>query len=660
MRNKLIALVRPFDIFGLVPLMTFARAPKVYSRLSMFLSIFTLSVLLFIILYLGISVVKRQKPSFFQYQIPSTSNTEKLMFGDDTFPIKLSKNIGTLVYGQDFFFDAYAQSEWPVSVIFEFDEQTCSDDWSLECFPQTQDVGKSYIGNAGIDSFEIDLYTCATPGSGCATSSDIDTQLASGSFFFYYNDQVVDPYDFDEPIKIRPMQNSEPLQKDVYKIVIIYLEETEFITDNGWLLESLTTQRTLSVDRIQTYAADVTGDYRATLLIKYTGNKNVYKRTYPKIQDLLAQVSGIVAVMIPVVALLAFPYAQIKMKEYMVNELYEVKLNKKSDGGNGKGKNKNKTKGSGQVKDKHAANSILPEKFGTGNREQGSPQKRLVSSGPREKIIECPSPPLFESFENPKPLGNENDIIIEKPTALSRPSGLMMSPGEPQKSSFENSQAKFNALKKPGPGKSQIELISFEEGTPQKDEDGFLNKEVNELDKVEDDNCEEAIEVCGAPIFLNQARHSDKLNLTFRQFLKSYLKPQPEVEVIKKLENDLTDAMDLASLAKKSSDLDKLKAILFTPEERAIFDNLPISVVTVGVEQQVKNSKAKAKIVVNHYKWENSLRGNVEKVNEAYMKLRDVDKKTELQKRLLGFYESQYLEDYLAHAYQDGGGGKDS
>ena len=569
-----------------------------------------------------------------------------------------------------------------MNAYYEFDEQSCPNDPWFECFPQTQDVGKSSFVNSGYDSFEIDLYTCLTPGYGCATYSDINTQLSYSSFFFKYNEQVIDPYDFEEPIKIRPMQYSESLQMYVYKAVMIYLEETEFITDDGWLFESLTTKKSLSVNRIQTYVSDLTSVYRASLVIKYTADKNVYIRTYPKIQDLLAQVSGIVGVMIPVVALLAFPYAQLKMKEYMVNELYEVKLNPKTGGGKGqgeldeakqnkksddesadkdqgKGKGKGKNKAGGEkMNKKHAANSILPEKFGTGNREQGSPRKLLVPGGPKEKINECPSPPLFESFENSKAFGNENEMIIEKTTALSRPSGLMMSPGEPSKTTIENIQTKYNFLKKPGPGpgKSQVELISFEEGTPQKDEDGFLNKEVNELDKVEDDNCEEAIEVCGAPVFLNEARHTDKLNLTFRQFVKSYFKPQPEVEVIKKLENDLTDAMDLASLAKRSSDLDKLKAILFTPEERAIFDNLPISVVTVGVKQQVNNSKAKGKIVVNHYKWENSLRGNVEKVNEAYMKLRDVDKKSELQKRLLGFYESQYLEDYLAHAYQDGGG----
>ena len=658
MKEKLIAIFRPFDIFGLVPLMTFARAPKVYSKLSMFLSLFTLGVILFIILYLGIAVVQRKNPSFFQYSLPSTSNTERLMFGANTFPVEVSRNLGTLVNGQDFFFNAYVQTEYPANY-FEFDEYTCNDDWSFMCFPQSTDVGKSWIGNAGYDSFVVDLYTCWYPGYyGCVSQSDLDTQIGSSSFFFKYNDQVIDPYDFDEPIKIRPMQNSEPLQAYVYKSIIIYLIETEFITDDGWLLESLTTKRALSVDKIQTYASDRTGSYRASLVIKYTGNKVVYKRTYPKIQDLLAQISGIIAVLIPVVAILAFPYAQMKMKEYMVNELYEVKLPKKNDKGGpgksqGKGKNQKKTtKESEKGKAKPNVSIVFPEKFGTGNKEQDSPPKSLMQSmnmsDTRAKINEYPQPSLYENLESPSGFRGSNEIVIAPSTGVSRRSKLLsVSPSEPQKGTLDNIQTRHNTLKMPG--KSQIELASFEDANPQKDEDGFLNKEaVDEPEKIEEENNhEEAIEVRGQPLFLNQARHSDKLNMTFGRFLKSYFWKQPEIEVIKKVESDLTDAMDLATLAKKSSDLDKLKAILFTPEERAIFDNLPISVVAVGLEE-------KAKIVVNHYKWENSLRGNVEKVNEAYLKLKDVDKKSELQKRLLGFYESQYLEDFLAHAYQDG------
>ena len=646
MSDKIFALLRPLDIFGLVPLMTFARAPKVYSRLSMALSLSTLAVILFIILYLGIAVVQRRNPSFFQYSLPSTSVDDKLMFGADTFPIKLSKEIGTLVYGTDFFFDAYISTETPVDRVFEFDEAECPDDPTLECFPQSEEVGKSYLMNSGSDSFHIDLYQCATPGVGCASASDLDTQFSKGSFFFNYNDQVVDPYDFDEPIKDRIMQNGEPLMKNVYKLVVIYLQETEFTTDDGWLLESLTTKRALSVDSIITYHSDITDEYRASLLIKHTGNKIVYKRTYPKIQDLLAQISGIIAVMIPVVAVIAFPYAELKMKEYMVNELYEVKLTNKDDVGKGqmKGKNKKVQGEKVKVKTKQPSKSILPANFGAGNRQKiedkSSPEKDLISSSPRTKGHPYP---FSESFENSRiNIGSENGFITEKGTAVSRPSGVT-SIGDARKSSFvSNNQTKFNSLKRQAimPQQSPVEEGEGDSKLPPQ-------KEVEDLlDKLPDEANDEAIEVRGEPVFLNEARHSDKLHLTFGQFIKSYFRPQPEVEIIKKVSNDLTDTMDLATLAKKSSDLDKLKAILFSAEERAIFDNLPISVVMMSIEKQ--ENSVKEKIVVNHHKWEQSLRGNVEKVNEAYTKLREMEEKTELQRKLLGFYESQYLEDYLA------------
>ncbi len=254
--------------------------------------------------------------------------------------------------------------------------------------------------------------------------------------------------------------------------------------------------------------------------------------------------------------------------------------------------------------------------------------------------------PFSESFENSRVgLGSENGFMTEKNTAASRPSGVT-SIGDTRKSSFvSRNQTKFNSIKRQSIMPQQSPLEEEEEDQkmpPQKDVEDILEKLPDEKEAEQND---EAIEIRGEPVFLNEARHSDKLHLTFGQFIKSYFRPQPEVEIIKKVTNDLTDTMDLATLAKKSSDLDKLKAILFSEEERAIFDNLPISVVALGIEK--KENSAKGKIVVNHYKWENSLRGNVEKVNEAYVMLRDTEEKTELQRKLLGFYESQYLEDYL-------------
>jgi len=135
-------------------------------------------------------------------------------------------------------------------------------------------------------------------------------------------------------------------------------------------------------------------------------------------------------------------------------------------------------------------------------------------------------------------------------------------------------------------------------------------------------------------------RHSDKINVSFSKFLWSFVKQQPEMEIINKAEKEITDSMDIAALAKKCSDLDKLKMILLTPQERAIFDNLPVSVLSV------KSEKDSSKIAVNYYKWVKSEKGKKQKVDDAYVFLKKNAKKTELQRKLLGLYENQYLQDF--------------
>ena len=643
-RDKIYALLRPFDIFGLVPLMTFARAPKVYSRLSMFLSLTTLAGVFFLCIYLGLAVVQRKNPSFFQYSLPS-SGYKKIQFGPDTFPLKLMAPMGSLLFGPDYIWDAYVFSTVPSYQGWDFTEFPCNDPKFPDalCFGQTNFVGESFVTNSGADAFAINLFTCITPGmNGCSMPSQIDSQIAQTSMTISYTNKVVDPYDFENPIKDRVMTAVDALQVATFKQPTFYLQEIEVITDEGWLFESLRTQSALSVHEIQTYSSDVMGNRRAAVLVRYTGDKIVYKRSYPKIQDLLAEISGMVAVIIPVIAIFAFPYAEMKMREHMINELYEVKLPKRNPQKrppgrpNGSGKSKNQAIQMQKMKE----NTKFDGKDGkTANELSVVPKTGPISPQTRSNLL----PSGVQSLENSIVPMNGNDSV----------------PGSPLNSPNKDSRTKFNNLKK----RSRLVSPQFELPTPsersaspekpldqkdQKDEATLLNKEVEEIEvKEEDEKLEEVIEVGEKSVFLNQARHTDKLNLTFGQFVKSYFRPQPEVEIIKKVADDLTDAMDLASLAKKSADLDKLKAILFSPEERAIFDNLPTSVVTVGDQEDNK------KMEVSHYRWENSLRGNINKVNQAYVKLKSVDEKTDLQRKLLGFYESQYLEDYLKELHPE-------
>ena len=140
----------------------------------------------------------------------------------------------------------------------------------------------------------------------------------------------------------------------------------------------------------------------------------------------------------------------------------------------------------------------------------------------------------------------------------------------------------------------------------------------------------------------NPVRYSDKIDVSFLKFLWSFVKKQPEVEIIKRAEKALIDSMDIAVLSKKCSDLEKLKVLLLTPQERAIFDNLPTSVLAVSPA-----GGKSSKIFVNYSEWEKSMKGNMQKVQDAYASLKNQKQKSELQRKLLGLYESQHLQDFF-------------
>ena len=190
-RDKIYALLRPFVIFGLVPLMTFARAPKVYSRLSMILSLTTLAGVLFLIIYLGLAVVQRRNPSFFQYTLPATGY-DKITWTPETFPIEISTEVGNLKLVDDYMWTASAFTNvpgdpmqfWPFATADCVDPQIPG---SL-CFPKAPipNIGEAFITNQGPDGFVAELVTCiqGIPGASpsCSAPNVINGELTRGGF----------------------------------------------------------------------------------------------------------------------------------------------------------------------------------------------------------------------------------------------------------------------------------------------------------------------------------------------------------------------------------------------------------------------------------------------------------------------------------------------
>jgi len=413
---------------------------------------------------------------------------------------------------------------------------------------------------------------------------------------FLYEDLLIDPFDHENPITTTESYVWAEVKLDFgTTLVVVTLNEVEFTSDNGWIFEDLKTEIKLK----PTLSLRVSDEDMLGVQIIYGGTKTVYKRTYPKLQDFFAQISGFITIITPIFLILVSPYGNLQAIQHMTNEIYEIKLNKpNNNGGDSPQKPAAATKKRQSSKSK--AMPFKTDSPTSAKETEGDllPQKTIVKS--KTKVHSSPHAALviggigkLPTKELPVPNTStfHFDTFDKSPVSTFK-STSKISPHEDYS----------NLISPQKPLAEHAKLFSPDK---QKPEDGKLNEnletiEANE-DIVDDQNPDEGSD-CETDVPL---RTSDSLEVPWQDWLKSFWKPNREVQVLKKAKEHLMEAFDLVTIAKKVIEIDKLKACLFTHDQRVIFENLPSSVIELNPDIDLTSPEA-----IKQYHWKDSFKGD--------------------------------------------------
>lgn len=164
----------------------------------------------------------------------------------------------------------------------------------------------------------------------CSTKEEIETRLSGGYLGLFMSHYTVVPNNYKEPIKLIGKNIFGSFSGKYYSDFFMYLKTLQVNTDKGLFTESLITEKKVcySSHNSANDQREVSDNF-LSLTIQMTQEREVYDRSYKKIQGVAAEIGGIMKVCLFSGEIIVYFFRRILYQDYITSFFYETKENKK-------------------------------------------------------------------------------------------------------------------------------------------------------------------------------------------------------------------------------------------------------------------------------------------------------------------------------------------
>ncbi len=183
----------------------------------------------------------------------------------------------------------------------------------------------------------VDFYPCDPGGAvTCKDSTVINAALDGAYFAAYYTDLAIDPQNYSHPEGRFLDSKFTTFGQGYYKEYSFFVRHISVKSDVGWLFSQNNKHDFISFDRVQENVDFREFDSFFRLVLRVSTMKTFWTRTYIKLQDILAELDGLLTLFVIIVAIVVYPYIKTKYFEELTNDIFDVKIyrwdqNKKKD-----------------------------------------------------------------------------------------------------------------------------------------------------------------------------------------------------------------------------------------------------------------------------------------------------------------------------------------
>jgi hypothetical protein len=174
-----------------------------------------------------------------------------------------------------------------------------------------------FFGENNFNYISSELKMCTNSSDSkvvCKSNEEINNALRGGFFVMNYIDTIFEPINFSAPNKYIRRDFYTTMSNNYYKEINFFFKNMDYMTDKATILEEFETNKYLQLDR-QTENYDfreISGDEAfLSCLLRLSNMKDIYTRKYTKLQDVIAQVGGLVKGLFVIVKILYFNFSQV-------------------------------------------------------------------------------------------------------------------------------------------------------------------------------------------------------------------------------------------------------------------------------------------------------------------------------------------------------------
>lgn len=317
------------------------------SKLGVLISFLISMVMVFLVIYFGIDIIQKRKPSVIISNISGedpifTNYTyDDLMFAWKftdltTATLNSTGYFTTIVKNSIGVQDGDGDNPWTYTVKYLSENTTSCDNIEQNIGRATDSILESYTCSTDFDimlggyysntkygDLEIIISPC-TEYDYCKTQEEIDEVVDNGVFFvIYYPNSDVNPKDADNPISSSYSPLLIALSTNIYTDYTRFYNNLIIQTDFGFLLEDYSQLYSTIWDYDSPiYSGRTSGNYLWFYI--FTTSKQVrYERNYIKVQDVAASIGGILKILWIAGSIIMYPISKKNIDVEIMNQLYQ-------------------------------------------------------------------------------------------------------------------------------------------------------------------------------------------------------------------------------------------------------------------------------------------------------------------------------------------------
>jgi hypothetical protein len=343
-------LLKNFDIFGIIVNLNYEGRREYKSILGgIFALIISFLTLIFTIL-LGQDMYLRQNPTTIYSKIPQDKGGLINLTNNFPFMMKINMGPGIPIKNVEKYFNfpayirnieitggeqkldikslQFQQCDYEKDLGKDYDMFKSSIESTIMNYCLKPDQNIVINGNIGSSKFsfiEIFFQRCKNETEViCKPKEEIDLMFSKVIMNVYFKDNIFKSDDYTNPIREYVYNYNTALSSKVSRRIFIYLKNIDFVTDDGLVFSDIKTEsRYQLANSKETYtfeeAAKINPDTLSQITIATDNIKDVYFRKYKKIQNVAAEVGGIINVFV----LSANIIIQFLAKSVIKNEIFD-------------------------------------------------------------------------------------------------------------------------------------------------------------------------------------------------------------------------------------------------------------------------------------------------------------------------------------------------